>query len=56
MVILNPAELVIKINHHTVQDKLLPLTIPKEQEGVLQARTRLVQMMLAEEARGLQSV
>lgn len=47
MVILTPAELVIKINHHTLQDKLVPLTIPKEQEGVLQARTRLVQMMLA---------
>lgn len=56
MVILTPAELVIKINHHTLQDKLVPLTIPKEQEGVLQARTRLVQMMLAEEARDLQSV
>lgn len=56
MVILTPAELVIKINHHTLQDKLLPLTVPKEQEGVLQARTRLVQMMLAEEVRDLQSV
>lgn len=36
MMILNPAKLVIKINHHT-QYKLLPLTILKEQERVLQA-------------------